>query len=284
MIAFLLFVSCIAFADVDPALVPAETSQKLEPLWELGVGGGATFTPDYPGSNQNHLWSIPFPFAIYRGEILHSDRRGGTRARLYQGVSYEFNFSASGGLPSSSEGNAARDGMPNLEWFGELGPRLMIDLYSVPERALLRLGFPVRFAFSSNWEHVRDHGYTIAPELLYDLPHMFGSRFDFFTLLTANWADRRFQSYFYDVEPVDERAGRPAFVSRSGYLLSDLTFGIITNFGDQRLKLNTSVTFTSMAANANHASPLMKQDFNYSVGMVLIWVFAKSEDRVQTAD
>src|SRR4051812_35609922 len=83
---------------------------KLSPLWELGVGGGGTYTPDYPGSDQNHLWAIPFPFAIYRGEILHSDRRGGTRARFFQSAGYEFNFSAAGGLPSSSTKNFAREG------------------------------------------------------------------------------------------------------------------------------------------------------------------------------
>src|SRR4051812_7549245 len=69
---------------------------NLKPLWELGLGGGGTYTPDYPGSDQNHLWAIPFPYAIYRGEFLHSDRRGGTRARLVKSAGYEINFSGGG--------------------------------------------------------------------------------------------------------------------------------------------------------------------------------------------
>lgn len=277
----LLFAALPAFAE-EPVQVHVE-ALKLEPLWELGVGGGGTYTPDYPGSSQNHLWGIPFPFAIYRGEILHSDRRGGTRARLFQRASYEFNFSASGGLPSSSAGNSAREGMPDLEWFGELGPRLMVDIMQ-SERSLLRFGLPIRLAFSTNGRHLRDHGYTIAPELLWDLPHVFNSRFDVFTLLTVNWADRRFNSYFYEVEPVYAKKDRPAFQASAGYLLSDLTAGIITNFANQRVKLNTSVTLSSLDGMANHASPLYRQSWNYSIGMVLIWVFAKSGDKVETSD
>ena len=85
----------------------AQESIDQEPLWELGIGGGGTYTPDYPGSNQSRFWGIPFPFGIYRGDLLHSDRYGGTRARFIKSASYEFNFSFAGGLPSSSSDAAS---------------------------------------------------------------------------------------------------------------------------------------------------------------------------------
>ena len=122
--------------------VPAQTNLEQSPLWEIGVGAGGTNTPDYPGSDQNHTWAIPFPFGIYRGEIVHSDRWGGTRARFFRTVGYEFNVSAGGGLPSSSNRNDARAAMPNLEWLGEIGPRLMFDVLSFSENRLLRVGLP----------------------------------------------------------------------------------------------------------------------------------------------
>jgi outer membrane protein len=271
-----------AFAE-EPVNMDVE-DLKSAPLWELGLGGGGTYTPDYPGSNQNHLWGIPFPFAIYRGEILHSDRRGGTRARLFQRASYELNFSAAGGLPSSSAGNTAREGMPNLEWFGDFGPRLMVDILQSTSGNLLRFGLPVRVAFSANGQHIRDHGYTVAPEMLFDTPRVFNSRFDVFTLLTVNWADRRFNAYFYGVEPAYAKPERPPYEASAGYLLTDLTFGVITNFANDRIKVNTSFTLSDLDGMANHASPLYKQPYNYSVSMVLIWVFAKSSDKVKTDD
>jgi len=282
-----LLVPGLAFAEIatlptDP--VPEAGNIKLEPLWELGMGGGATYTPDYPGSNQNHLWAIPFPFAVYRGEILHSDRRGGTRARILQSASYEINFSAGGGLPSSSDSNTARDGMPNLEWLGELGPRIMFDLYSRPEEVLLRFGFPIRAAFSTNFEHLTDHGYLIAPELLYDRPHLFGSNLDAYALFTVNFSDRRFADYFYGVEPAYATAARPAYTSRAGYLLSDLTLGLVAPVESLNLKIMSSMTFESLAGSANTASPLFKSPFNFTASIVLIWVFAQSSDKVESVD
>src|SRR5665213_1119915 len=211
-----------AWADDEPP-----KALKLEPLWELGIGGGATYTPDYPGSDQNHLWAIPFPFAVYRGEFLHSDRRGGTRARFFQSASYEFNVSAGGGLPSSSSGNVARAGMPNLEWLGEFGPRLMVDVWS-DEKSLLRFGLPFRAAYSTNFEHLTDRGYLFAPELLFDLPKLLNTRFDAYTLITVNFSDTRYANYFYGVEPAYAKPDRQAYHAREGYLLSDITLGLVT--------------------------------------------------------
>jgi outer membrane scaffolding protein for murein synthesis (MipA/OmpV family) len=272
-----------------PVWALAEVAQeedgiKNAPLWELGLGGGGTYTPDYPGADQSHLWGIPFPWGVYRGEILHSDRRGATRARLFQSASYEFNVSAAGGLPSNSSQSDIREGMPNLEWLGEIGPRLMVDLISYPQRSLLRLGLPLRFAFSTNGEHTRDHGWLIAPELLYDLPNIFGSRWDAFTLLTVNFSDRRFADYFYEVEPAYAQPGRPAYSARGGYLMSDLSFGVGTPVLDSDVRLFAFGSVDSLHGSANEASPLLRAHWNASVSLVLIWVFAKSSSRVRMED
>jgi MipA family protein len=287
ILVLVLLLPAIAFAaaetlPTDP--VPDSGNIKLEPLWEIGMGGGATFTPDYPGSNQNHLWAIPFPFAVYRGQFLHSDRRGGTRARILQSASYEINFSAGGGLPSSSGSNDAREGMPDLEWLGELGPRIMFDLYSRPEEVLLRFGFPIRAAFSSNFQHLTDRGFLIAPELLYDRPTIFGTNLDAYALLTVNFSDRRFANYFYGVEPANAKPDRAAYTARAGYLLTDLTLGIVAPVQSLNLKIMSSMTFESLAGSANTASPLFKAPFNMTASMVLIWVFAQSSDKVQSND
>lgn len=276
-------------AEIVPSPGPVKVDQdefnlRKSPLWELGLGGGGTFTPDYPASDQQHLWAIPFPYAIYRGEILHSDRRGSTRARFYKTTNYEFNFSAGGGLPSSSAQNAARAGMPDLEWLGELGPRLTVDLYSKPERSLLRFGLPFRMAFSSNFEHLRDQGWVIAPELLYDLPHIFGSRFDAFALLTVNFSDRRFANYFYGVEPAYARPERPPYAARGGYLNSDLSFGLAMPLLENRLRLFTVGAIQSFDGSANQASPLYRTTLSYSFSTVIIWVFARSDDKVHSED
>lgn len=280
---FLALITICAFSSSVFAHDDLDSAQR--PLWELGLGGGGTYTPDYPSSDQNHLWAIPFPYAVYRGEFLHSDRRGGTRARFVKSASYEVNVSGTGGLPSSSAQNHAREDMPNLEWIGEFGPRLMFDLVTPNQgQNLFRLGLPVRAAFSSNFEHLRDQGFTFAPELLYDIPHVFGSPYDAFALLTTNFTDRRFAGYFYGVKPDNAKPDRPAYTAKAGYLLTDLSMGLWLPIPSYDLKIAAFGSIKSLHGSANEKSPLYRQQFNASIGLVVIWVFAQSERTVVPED
>jgi outer membrane scaffolding protein for murein synthesis (MipA/OmpV family) len=263
--------------------VPVDEPYK-EPLWEVGLGGGGTYTPDYPGASQNHVWAIPFPWGIYRGDLLHSDRHGNTRARFFHRAGWEFNASASGGLPASSSQNQARSGMPNLEWMAEVGPRLTVDLISYSSGSLLRFGLPVRAAFSTNGQHLRDRGFTVAPELLYDDPNAFGTRFDGFVLVTWNWLDRRFSDYFYSVDASEVADGRPVYRARGGYLQTDVNFGLMAPIHSRQVRLYAFTTLATLSGSANDHSPLFRSSFNASVSAVLIWTFAESKRQVIPED
>ena len=286
LIIMLIFFARTGMAQPEPSAISQIVEpggNEVMPLWELGVGGGATFTPDYPGSDQNHLWAIPFPYGVYRGEILHSDRRGGTRARLLRSVHYEVNVSAGGGLPSSSGKNDARTGMPNLEFLGEFGPRLMVDLATFRNNRLLRFGLPLRAAFSTNGQHLTDRGFVLAPELLLDYPRLAGSYLDAFGLLTINFSDKRFAAYFYDVPAEFATPERPAYLARGGYLLTDLTAGLTLHLpAHVRLSLVGSLQF--LEGSSNRDSPLYRTTLDSSVSMVAIWVFGRSAKTVVAED
>ncbi len=278
----LLLLPLVARAQLEALPLP-EPEVDDRPLWEVGLGGGGTYTPDYPGSDQSHFWGIPFPYAIYRGEFLHSDRRGGTRARFIKSVGYELNISAAGGLPSSSGHNFARQGMPDLEWLGEAGPRLMVDLATLKAGRLLRFGLPLRAAFSANGSHIIDRGFVIAPELLYDYPNAFGYKLDLFTLLTVNFASKRFHDYFYEVKREYATVERPAYHARSGYLLSDLNVGA-SFWIRPGLKLSLGSSMEFLDGSVNQSSPLFRTPFDISTSLVLIWVFAESKLKVTPED
>lgn len=250
------------------------------------MGGGSVLAPDYPGSDHYGFWFIPFPFGVYRGEILHSDRRGGTRARLLRGASFEFNVSAGGGLPSSSANNRAREGMPDLEWVGEIGPRLMFDLWSDGSVGgqLLRFGLPVRAALSTNFQHLTDRGFVLAPELMYEHPHLFGSRVDGNLKLTVSLLDRRFNSYFYNVAPEFATRERPAYAARAGYLQSELSAGLVVPLPQSRLKIFTFGSVQYLDGSANQTSPLFRTPVNASLSVVLLWLFSESRDLVESED
>lgn len=275
----LLFALLLIHADEVPV-----TTGLDSPLFELGMGVGLSYAPDYPGADHSSLWVIPFPFGVYRGEILHSDRRGGTRARLIKNTTLEFNISAGGGFPSNSTANEARAGMPDLEWLGEIGPRLMVDLWSAGDGRLLRMGLPLRSVFTSNFRRLTDRGFVLGPEIMYEHPRAFGTRFDAYLHLTVNFIDRRFASYFYEVHPDYATANRPQYDAHAGYMSTELSAGFMVPIRGDSLRLFTFGGVESLRGSANRESPLFRRDFDSSVSMVLLWIFAESQTRVHSED
>lgn len=274
-----IFCWMLAQADEVPATIGFDS-----PLYELGMGVGLSYAPDYPGADHSSLWVIPFPFGVYRGEILHSDRRGGTRARLIKNTTLEFNISAGGGFPSNSTANEARAGMPDLEWLGEIGPRLMVDLWSDSAGRLLRFGLPLRAAFTSNFRRLTDRGYVYGPEFMYEHPRAFGTKFDAYLHLTVNFIDRRFASYFYEVHPDFATPKRERFDAHAGYMSTELSAGFMVPIHGESLRLFTFGGVESLRGSANRESPLFRRDFDSSVSMVLLWIFAESKTRVHSED
>lgn len=272
--------SAILRAEESPHENPSTDAITVHrPLWELGVGGSASWREDYPGADQSSFWAIPFPWGVYRGDIFRSDKDG-TRARIIRGASYEFNFSAAGGLPVSSQNNEARRGMEDLEWLGEFGPRLTLDLYMGSDRSRLKFGLPIRTAFSTEGRRVRDRGWTVAPELLYDLPEVFRSRFDMFALLTVNFNDRRYNDYFYTVNPEDETDIRSVYHSRAGYVMSDFSLGLTVPVSN--LQVFVFGTVQSLHGSVNSNSPLFRKEWNSGLSVVFIWALVKSKTSVQS--
>ena len=52
------------------------------PLWEAGFGIVHAIAPDYPGADHSSTYTIPFPAALYRGDVLRADEDGGMRGRF----------------------------------------------------------------------------------------------------------------------------------------------------------------------------------------------------------
>lgn len=254
------------------------------PLWELGLGAGGVWAADYPGSDHSRVWVLPFPWGVYRGEIFRSDREGGTRARVLRGASYELNFSAGGGLPSSSEDNEARRGMPDLEWLAEIGPRFVLDLSPPGESGRLRLGIPARSAFSTDGRRVRDRGWVFAPELIWTRSALWNTRFEGFAILNTYFADRRHHDYFYSVNPRQATSTRPAYRSRAGYLMTELSLGMMLPPMVRDLRVFVFGSVQSLHGAANEESPLLRTRWNNGVNVALLWSFASSSSYVRAEE
>ena len=97
----------------------AQEAKELS-LWEFGLFSGAARVPHYRGSDEYNIYALPFPYFIYRGEIIQASRDG-LKGVFYKNNYIETNISLSGNPPVDGNNNA-RQGMPDLDALFELGP------------------------------------------------------------------------------------------------------------------------------------------------------------------
>ena len=115
--------------------LPNIAACEEEPLWELGAGLTLLQMPDYSGSDKNRLYLLPYPYFIYRGDILNIDRER-ISGRVFKTDNILFDFSFFGQAPVDSSDNEARRGMPDLDPTFEVGPSLNDHPSGQPARSL----------------------------------------------------------------------------------------------------------------------------------------------------
>src|SRR4030042_2754777 len=84
--------------------------KEKKPVWELGVGVGLLYIPDYRGSNESRFYVLPFPYIIYRGDILKVDRQK-ISGQVFKTDRVLLDVSFYGSVPVDSDKNSARAGM-----------------------------------------------------------------------------------------------------------------------------------------------------------------------------
>ena len=270
-----------------PAQVTASTSavvERDEALWEVGVVGGELYLPDYPAAGQKHAKWIAAPYVIYRGKILRADREG-ARARLVRGRWADIEMSFSGSFATHSQDNAARQGMPDLDYMVEMGPRLSLLLYAWGDPAnvtssagTLRLYLPARAVFSSDLTNLKSRGFTYSPALYTQVEPFFKPGWIGLLAVTSRFGNRTYTAYFYDVAPGFAQPDRPAYDARAGYIGSDLFAGVVIPIG-KRWRLFTGGQFYYDEGSANITSPLFKRRSDYSVGLGLSYALFRSTAR-----
>lgn len=245
-----------------------------QPLWELGAGAGVLSLPHYRGSDQSHVWWLPVPYVIYRGDLLRADRDG-ARARLLEAENDEINLSFSASAPTYSEDNRAREGMDDLAPTVEVGP-VWNHTLSSSERRRLELRVPLRAVFSVE-SGPRHLGWISTPHV--NLDQSLGE-WNLGLLTGPVFADRRLHQYFYGVTDQEATATRPAYQARGGYAGWQSTVAASRQVGS--LWLGLFAKFDQIAGSAMGDSPLVRDRAQWSAGLAVSWIFARSATLVAT--
>ena len=255
---------------------------ELLPRWELGAMGLGAYLPHYPGSDEYYGYAFPLPYFVYRGEVLRANREG-LRTIFFRGGGFESSVSFFGNPPVPDD-NKARQGMGGLDAIGEVGPALRYYFYEYGERDDIYLQANFRGAVSANFDDFIDLTYRgLRGELslifqndkileaINSRIHLSGG---------VSFSDERLNDYYYEVPAEAATETRSEYDAGAGYSGLNISASLVTEFTDDfwvggycRLNNYSGAVFAD--------SPLVKDENNWVLGVMVIWVLTRSDELVR---
>jgi len=251
-----------------------------KPLWEAGLGVGVVAFNDYRGADTTHVYPLPVPYFVYRGEILKSDSDG-LRGKFFTRTWIEFTLSVNGTTPVRN--SSAREGMPDLKSTLELGAAINVHLWrSSDDRVKLDLRMPVRGAITFE-APPRFIGGFFAPNLNLDLAPPKGAQgWKLGMLAGPLFANRRYNDYFYTVDPKYATPDRPAYEAHGGYAGAETLISLTRRYPKYWLGGYIRHDFLDGASFID--SPLVKTHNYWSGGIGITWIIGQSAKTLESED
>ena len=261
---------------ISSAALAQIADEGTEPLWEAGIGGGAFYAPDYPGSNEHNANGLAAPYVIYRGDVFRLGDDSIVKGVFLETERFEFDVSFDASFDADSDDNDARMGMPDLDFLGEVGPQLTVNLGEY-HGGQLQLALPVRAVFSTDFSDLDHRGYVFNPQISYEREEFFES-LDIFLKLGATFATEELHDYFYQVEEQYATSSRMLYDAEAGYMGSELVAAFSYGITD-RIRFFTGVQVSYHGGAANEDSPLFLDSLTSSVGAGFAWSLYESDAR-----
>ncbi len=260
-------------------LFPQGAASEEKPLWELGIGAAFLQMPDYRGSDEYKFYVLPYPYIIYRGDILKVDERR-ISGRIFKTDRVLLDFSIFGSVPVDSSDNTARAGMPDLDPTFELGPALRIIIReSKPDNYKLSLTLPVRAVFSTDFSSVHHEGWIFSPRIIFEkVDFIPETGIELGISAGPVFADSSYHDYYYTVEQAYATPSRPAYSAGGGYSGSTFTVGLKKEY--KQFIFNAFVSADFLHGAVFEDSPLVKDKTSVMSGFSAAWMFFKSAKTV----
>lgn len=268
----------IYFALTLSAIIfPPAYAEQL-PLWEAGAGVAGIDFPQYRGSDERRAYVLPVPYFIYRGDVLKVDRQR-MRSLFFHNDDVELDVSVNGSVPVKD--NVARRGMPDLDPTLELGPTLNFRLHeSKSNETRLELRLPVRTVLATDFSYMHDVGWMFQPKLNLDMDNVLNKKgWSMGMSLGSIFTDRRYNQYFYGVEPRYARPDRPAYTAGSGYAGSQFVISLARRLS--KMWVSGFVKWDTLRGAVFEDSPLVKSKESVTAGFVISWVLSESTTKVE---
>ena len=251
-----------------------------KPLWEIGAGLTVLNLPNYRGSAETDLLTLPFPYLVYRGKKFRMDRNG-MRGNLFNNDRLSLEISASASPPVNSSDNPLRESMPDLDPTFEIGPRLKLVLKNYDNAAKLSLEMPLRAMLSTDFTNLRYQGWLFHPNLNLDIPHLYNG-WKLGIQLGPIYGNSQYHDYFYGVDSSFATATRQQFTTKSGY--SGFAFLTAATKRYEHLWVGAFLRYDNLSGTDISSSPLVNDNETLIMGAAIAWVFSTSSSLVAVDD
>ncbi|WP_455201280.1 MipA/OmpV family protein [Kaarinaea lacus] len=247
------------------------------PVWELGVGLGALNAPHYRGSKTRVDFALPFPYAIYRGDIFKVDREEGITGKIFKSERLNLDISLAGSLPVPKTDDSARAGMPSLDLLFEIGPELEYKLWQSEKKDnTFWFKIPYRFVFSVGDPLLQYQGWTFSPYINYRIKvRQFGGLMRYSASIGPIFAGSKYHNYFYEVDSVYVTPERQAYQADSGYSGSRVTVSIARN--TKKYFIGLFARYDNLENAVFVDSPLVETTDYFVYGIAFAWIFISSD-------
>lgn len=256
----------------DPAPDPGEDGGGI---LEYGIGVTALNFPHYPGSDQTHTVTLPFPYLTYYSERVDVDG-GSVRGTMWQHEAWSLDISSGGALPVDADDNDAREGMPDLGWLAEIGPALR---YSPAWSQLspdwqYRISLPIRQAVELDGLEIDGRGWIVAPNVQVQRDFLaVDHRWEFQARASVRYASQAYNQHFHGVDPAFATAERPAFQAEEG--ISAYTFSTGLGWRRQQWWIGGFIRYSDFSDSVVRESPLIRDRRQASFGLSAAYILGQ---------
>ncbi len=241
-----------------------------EKKWELGVGLGSVYGPDYRGSDEYRSFSSVIPYVVYYGKFIRSDRDG-VKAQFFSSDNINFSLSASAYISPDSDENKRRENMPSLGSTIEFGPSVNIRLTGDDLRSGWQLQLPWRAVFAVGGSSNKMIGSVIQPQLVYQ------QRFSSWYLryrTSFMFGSNAYHDYYYSVDAQYATVERTEFNATSGYsgFINDIALSRELDIADIKTRVAFFIRYDNLANVRFKESSLFASENVWRGGAAFIWV------------
>jgi outer membrane scaffolding protein for murein synthesis (MipA/OmpV family) len=237
---------------------------------KLGVATGVLYYPNYIGSKSSNTLVTPFPYLRYKGEIFQIDEDG-LSGKLFGVNGLKIDLSVSAALPAQSEEDSVRKDMPDLDLTGEVGFKLIYEIFSDSPHHLA-FEFPLRSVLSTDFTNLKYRGIVSNPQLKYSLKY---TQFKWTFRAGAFFSDKNYNNYYYGVSQEYQTPTRSFYKADAGFAGLRARVGLTYEKGNWWAK--AFVSYFNISDAVFYDSPLVETPHAVYSGVSLAYIFYTSD-------